>query len=118
MKTKHDPRHIKRKTAVQELFAETFTHQETSSELTRNILSENEKIDAIISRSAPAWPLDKLNKIDLAILRLSVYEMQNTQTPPKVIIDEAVELAKELGSESSPSFINGVLGTILKEQNE
>ena len=117
MKTAHDPRHIKRRVAVQELFAETFTHQNNLSELTQNILSQIEKIDGKIKQSAPTWPLDKLNKIDLSILRLSVYEMENTQTPPKVIIDEAIELAKEIGSESSSSFINGVLGTILKEKN-
>jgi N utilization substance protein B len=114
MKTKHDPRHIKRKRIIQELFAETFTHQSELNETTKHVLSQEVKIDKIIEKSAPAWPLDKLNKIDLAILRLSVYEMRNTKTPPKVIIDEAVELAKELGSESSPSFINGVLGTILE----
>ncbi len=118
MKTAYDPRHIKRKTTVQELFAETFTHQHNSSELTKEILSQIDVIDSKISQSAPAWPLDKLNRIDLAILRLSVYEMENTQTPPKVIIDEAIELAKELGAEASPSFINGVLGTILKGKDE
>ena len=75
-------------------------------------------IDQKITESAPTWPIDKLNKIDLSILRLSVYELENTQTPPKVIIDEAVELAKELGAEASPSFINGVLGTIYKEKDE
>jgi N utilization substance protein B len=118
MKTKHDPRHLKRKKVVQELFAETFTHQESSTQITQDILSRAKKIDKLIEESAPEWPLDKLNKIDLAILRLSVYEMQNTKTPPKVIIDEAVEIAKELGSESSPSFVNGVLGTILQDKNE
>jgi len=61
------------------------------------------------------WPVDKLNKIDLAILRLAIYELERKKTPPKVIIDEAVELAKEFGGENSPSFINGVLGTIYKE---
>lgn len=118
MKTAHDPRHLKRKKAVQELFAETFTHQRNLSELAADVLSRTDTIDAKISGSAPEWPLDKLNKIDLAILRLSVYELENTQIPPKVIIDEAVELAKELGAESSPSFINGVLGTIFKEKHE
>ena len=118
MKTAHDPRHLRRRIAVQELFAETFTHQSNLSEIAREILSRAEKIDNKIKESAPAWPLDKLNKIDLAILRLSVYEIDNTKTPPKVIIDEAIELAKEFGSEASPSFINGVLGTIFKEKDE
>lgn len=118
MKTAHDPRHLKRRLAVQELFAETFTHQNNLSEITQNIISQLETIDKKISQSAPTWPLDKLNKIDLAILRLSVYEIEKSEVPPKVIIDEAVELAKEFGSESSPSFVNGVLGTIFEEKNE
>jgi transcription antitermination protein NusB len=118
MKTARDPRHLRRKVAVQELFAETFTHQTNLSEMSQKILSQINVIDSMISQSAPAWPLDKLNKIDLVILRLSVYEMENTQTPPKVIIDEAIELAKEFGSEASPSFINGVLGTIFKGKDE
>lgn len=107
-----------RREAVRELFAESFAHQKGLSELTRKVLSQIETIDAEIQTSAPAWPLDKLNKIDFAILRLSVYEMQNTETPPKVIIDEAVEIAKEFGSDASPSFVNGVLGTIFKEKEE
>jgi len=73
-----------------------------------------EELDKEIATSAPQWPIDKLNRIDLSILRLATYEMINSDTPPKVIIDEAVELAKEFGGESSPSFINGVLGDILK----
>ncbi len=69
----------------------------------------------MISTAAPQWSIDKLNKIDLAILWLAIYELENKDTPPKVVIDEAVELAKEFGSESSSSFINGVLGTIYKQ---
>ena len=73
------------------------------------------EIDVKIADSAPQWPIDKLNKIDLAILRLAVHELQSSDTPPKVVIDEAVELAKEYGGENSPSFVNGVLGNILKQ---
>ena len=76
------------------------------------------EIDNKIKSSATAWPIDKLNKIDLAILRLAIYEIDQENTPPKVIIDEAVELAKEFGSENSPSFVNGVLGTIYKKGKE
>lgn len=61
------------------------------------------------------WPVEKLNRIDLAILRLAIYELGNEKIPPKVVIDEAVELAKEFGSENSSSFVNGVLGTIYKD---
>lgn len=116
MKTSTDPRHIRRREAVKVLFAETFTAQEQQPELVIKILAQKTKIDTLIEKAAPAWAIDKLNKIDLAILRLAVYELENENTPPKVVIDEAVELAKEYGSESSSSFINGVLGTIYKEE--
>ena len=115
MKTATDPRHIRRREAVKYLFAETFATQPNPPELVVKILEQKDKLDKLIQDSAPQWPLDKLNKIDLAILRLAVYELENEDTPPKVVIDEAVELAKEYGSESSSSFINGVLGTIYKE---
>ena len=116
MKTATDPRHLKRREAVKVLFAETFTHQPSQPELVSKIIENKEKIDKLIQQAAPAWPINNLNKIDLAILRLAVYELQNEETPPKVVIDEAVELAKEYGSESSSSFINGVLGTIFSEE--
>lgn len=115
MKTIHDPRHQIRREAVKILFAETFTPQPVLSELVKKILSQKLKLDTIIEEAASSWPIDKINKIDLAILRLAVYELRNTKTPPKVIIDESVEIAKEYGSESSPSFVNGVLGTIYQK---
>lgn len=114
MKTASDPRHIRRREIVKELFVETYSNLPTASQDTKEILSKRKSIDAEIVKAAPAWPIDKLNRIDLAILRLAVYEMQKADTPPKVVIDEAVELAKEFGSENSSSFINGVLGTIYK----
>jgi transcription antitermination protein NusB len=117
VKTIKDPRHIKRREAVKVLFAETFTPQESKPELVLEILKNQDKIDTQIKSAATEWPIDKLNKIDLAILRLAVYELLTSDTPPKVVIDEAVELAKEFGAESSPSFVNGVLGTIFKEDN-
>ena len=73
-------------------------------------------IDAIITQCAPEWPLSQINRVDLAILRLGLYELKYTpKTPPKVVIDEAVELAKRYGSENSASFTNGVLGAALKK---
>lgn len=118
MKTSTDPRHLKRREAVKFLFAQTFTTQPNPPELVVSVLKNEKKIDKFISVAAPQWPIDKLNKIDLVILRLAVYELEYGDAPPKVIIDEAVELAKEFGSESSSSFINGVLGTIYKEDCE
>ena len=114
MKTSSDPRHIKRREAVKILFAEGYTPQENLPELVKLVLEKEKEIDIEIQKAAPSWPIDKLNRVDLAILRLSVYELLNSKTPPKVVIDEAVEIAKEFGAESSPSFVNGVLGTIFK----
>lgn len=118
MKTAKDPRHQKRRKAIKTLFAESYTHQNDVDELTANIVPNLKKLDEKIKNAAPAWPIDKLNKIDLAILRLAVYELNYTKTPPKVVIDEAVELAKEYGGENTPSFVNGVLGTIYKEKGK
>lgn len=114
MKTATDPRHLRRREAVKILFAETYTTQPNPPELVQKVLKQKNKINKLITDAAPQWPIDKLNKIDLVILWLSIYELENEDTPPKVVIDEAVELAKEYGSESSSSFINGVLGTIYK----
>ena len=114
MKTAKDPRHIKRIKVIKALFAESFAPQEKLPELAQKIIKQSKKIDKKIEEAAPMWPADKLNKIDLAILRLAIYELENIKVPPKVVIDEAVELAKEFGSENSPSFVNGVLGTIYK----
>lgn len=116
MKTAKDPRHKKRQDTIKQLFAESFVGQEEQTEKTKKILTKSKVLDKRIEMAAPTWPVDKLNKIDLAILRLATYELLFEDTPPKVIIDEAVELAKEFGSENSPSFVNGVLGTIYKER--
>lgn len=116
MKTKKDPRHVERVKTVKALFANSFTNQDDLPTLAKNILADVDKWDKKIEKSAPAWPIDKLNKIDLAILRLAVYELESTKTPPKVVIDEAVEMAKEFGAEGSSGFINGVLGTIYKKE--
>jgi len=119
MKSRLDPRHKRRRQAVKELFASSFSKQD-SGELANKVQDKLKPIDKEIALSAPQWPVDKLNKIDLAILRLAVYECFFTETPKKVAVDEAVELAKEFGGESAPQFVNGVLGDILKriEKNE
>ena len=70
-------------------------------------------IDDVISELAPEWPLDQIASVDRNILRIAVYELlYHPDTPPKVAINEAVELAKEFGSDSSPRFVNGVLGSL------
>lgn len=120
MKTASDPRHLKRRKAVSYLFRYTFEKdQEIQSELAEKIIKKLKEVDKVIKTSAPDWPLQQINRIDLAILRLAVYELVLIKTePPKVLIDEAVELAKEFGGENSSSFINGVLGSVYKAHYE
>lgn len=83
----------------------------------RFILSEVEgvhtnmrEIDSVIAACAKGWDLERMNKVDLAILRLAVYEIKFSETPVGVAINEAVELAKKFSSDEAPAFINGVLG--------
>lgn len=116
MKKKSDPRHLKRRGAVKALFSFSF-RPETKNSLARLVIENLPAIDQIIRRSAPQWPTEKIGKTDLAILRLAIYELAIAKIqPPKVIIDEAVELAKEFAGETSPAFINGALGSALKER--
>lgn len=117
MKSAGDPRHKRRRQAVKELFANSFSTQKIG-DFANLIMEHKDQLDLDISKSAPQWPIDKLNKIDLAILRLATYEYLFTDTPDKVIVDEAVELAKEFGGESSAPFVNGVLGNILKTHSK
>ena len=112
MKTPLDPRHVKRQKLIESLFKIDF-HKQTVNAATKNILSHKTFIDKKIEEAAPEFSIDKVNRVDLAILRLAVYELLVEKTQPvKVIIDEAIELAKEYGGDSSPSFINGALGNI------
>lgn len=113
MKTAKDPRHQKRIQLMKALFEFDFHPKKKPKPELSPTLKHLKKIDAIILKSAPLWPKKQINRIDLSILRLSVFELLFKETPKKVVIDEAVELAKEYGSESSPNFINGVLGKIL-----
>jgi N utilization substance protein B len=119
MKTSRDPRHVHRQRIVQTLFAATFSEQEVTDQKIVLILENIEAINKSIEHIAPEFPIDKLNKIDLAILQLGVYELMIEKTqPPKVIIDEAIELAKEFGGGTSPGFVNGALGKLLKDQEQ
>lgn len=82
-----------------------------------NIVSNLELIDQYIQAVAPEWPVARLNKVDLAILRLGVYELLiEKKIPPKVVIDEGVELGKKYGTENTPKFVNGVLGKLLERR--
>lgn len=115
MKTSSDPRHQHRRNVVQALFANLFDPAQKASEVSE-ILLHRDLIDTSIQSAAPEWPIEKINHVDLSILRLATYELLVVKKEPvKVIIDEAVELAKEFGSETSPSFVNGALGAIAKQ---
>jgi transcription antitermination protein NusB len=114
MKTSDDPRHIRRQQLVQDLFKIEF-HKQEITDTAKLILEQREFIDEQIKKAAPEFPLDKINRTDLAILRLAVYELLiEKKEPPNVIIDEAIELAKEFSGDTSPSFVNGALGNIVK----
>lgn len=89
--------------------------------LMEGTLRERKTIDKLIEKCAPEWPLEQVTVIDRNILRLGIYELMfgnYDEVPPKVAINEAIELAKTFGSDSSPRFVNGVLGTIYREMGE
>ncbi len=116
MKTASDPRHIRRQTLIQDLFKTEF-HKQPVSDEAKVILSSKETLDQVITQIAPEFDVEKINKVDLAILRLAIYELTIKKTEPAhVIVDEAIELAKEFSGEHSPSFVNGALGNLLKDE--
>jgi transcription antitermination protein NusB len=124
LKQLSDPRHLKRVERFKSLFSYSFGGRKIESSLGPDdqlflIIDNLDKIDDYIQGAAPEWPIARLNKVDLAILRLSVYELLiEKKTPPKVVIDEAVELGKMYGSDNTPKFVNGVLGSLLKKRTE
>lgn len=90
-------------------------------ELVNGVISKIKDIDVIIEQAAPEWPIDKITIIDRNVLRIGLYELlygKKDEVPPKVAINEAIELAKTFGGESSGKFINGVLGTVYKQMEE
>ncbi len=104
---------------------ETFTE---NNEINNNIaidyikdailgIDKNEKaIDELIKSNLKSdWKIERISKIDLSILKLAIYEIKYKELPYKVVINEAVELAKKYGEETSPKFINGILASIIKE---
>lgn len=86
--------------------------------LIRGVEGKIEEIDQIIAKTAPEWPINQINILDRNILRIGIYELlyeKVDEVPPKVAINESIELAKNFGGESSRKFVNGVLGTIYRE---
>ncbi len=114
MKTSSDPRHKRRQHIVQELFKVDFYTQPIDT-IAKPIIENKQLIDERIQQAAPEFPIEKINKIDLAILRLAVFELLiEKKEPANVIIDEAIELAKEFSGDTSPAFVNGALGNIIQ----
>lgn len=142
MKSSKDPRHQSRRIAVSYVYSIESTSTSTYSESQENLqnlietakenldvksydkkllenivalLSQNiNKFKEVIVENSTDWDITKMYRMDLSILIVATCEILSNQTPPKVVIDEAVELAKEFGSEESAKFINGILGGIAK----
>ncbi len=87
--------------------------------LVDGITVRKDELDLLLQPVAPEWPLSQIARMDRLVLRLGAYELQSEDSvPPKVVINEAVELAKEFGGDNSSKFVNGVLGTVLRQQEE
>ena len=82
-----------------------------ASQLVSGVVTEMETLNAVLHECAPEFPVEQIAAIDRNILRIALYEIKARLAPPKVAINEAVEISKEFGSESTPRFVNGVLGT-------
>ena len=145
MKEKSDPRHLARIVAVQKMFERQFKSgdiakgydeeysktdlaeidefekfdEELLEKLLKGAEKSQEEADEVIKKFASQWPIEQIPKVDLQILRLAIYEGFIGQlTPVKVAIDEAIELAKELGGPNSAKFVNGVLGNLINENKK
>ena len=87
-----------------------------SRNLVAGVLAHREEIDKIIETFAPSWPVHQMATVDRNILRIAIYEIRfGGRTPPKVAINEAVEIAKIFGADGTPKFVNGVLGSVMEE---
>ncbi len=103
------------------MFAQGISDLAFVFNLAKGIIEHLSEIDEIIRKAACQWPLEQINPIDRNILRIGIYELlfgNQEEVPPKVAINEAVELAKTFSGDSSRKFVNGVLGTIYKEREE
>ena len=100
-------------------YKDTIDDQEFITKLVKGVIAEESELDAVLQPVAPEWPIDQIARMDRLVLRLGLYELlHEPSVPPKVVINEAVELAKAFGGENSSKFINGVLGTVLRKRDE
>lgn len=97
-------------------FAPDFDDRGFVADLVNGVISRSEDIDRLIVAFAPQWPLDQITNVDRNVLRLGIFELKFSENiPSKVAINEAIELAKGFGGESSGRFVNGVLGAVYKD---
>ena len=111
-----DQRHEKRIRRFQALFAFAFgkeTYEPSFESYIEQFKEHQAQIDEQIKTAAPEWPIEQMNNVDLAVLRSTLLEVITKKTPKKVVINEAIEIAKDFGTDSSPKFVNGVLGKLL-----
>jgi N utilization substance protein B len=100
-------------------YSETIEDKDFIRELTDLVMTKQKDLDDTIRPIAPEWPIEQIARIDRNILRMALAELKYSQsTPPKVVINEAVELAKSFGGDNSSKFINGVLGTAYRQIEE
>ena len=100
-------------------YKEMVDDREFIETLVKGVDAKRDELDAILQPVAPEWPIDQIARMDRIVLRIGAYELLfGKNVPPKVVINEAVELAKAFGGENSSKFINGVLGTVLREHEE
>jgi transcription antitermination protein NusB len=102
-----------------ERYQEVLDDKAFISRLVHGVSERNQALDDIIIPVAPEWPIDQIARMDRVLLRMGIYELLfDNDAPPKVVINEAVELAKAFGGDNSSKFINGVLGTVLKKKEK
>lgn len=100
-------------------FAPEFSDAEFTRRLVKGVVEHQNRIDQMIIHFAPDWPLEQITNVDRNVLRVGIYELRlNPDIPPKVAINESIELAKTFGGESSGKFINGVLGSVFREMEK
>lgn len=98
-------------------YREMLSDTEFIRQLVKGVLKQAAKLDAKLQPVAPEWPIDQIARMDRLVLRIGLYELENeADVPPKVVINEAVELAKAFGGDNSSRFVNGVLGTLLRQR--
>ena len=100
-------------------YAKSLENRSFIDNLVWGVIDKQSNIDAILAPAAPDWPIEQISLVDLIIMRMGIYELLFTEeVPPKVAINEAVELSKAFGGENSSKFVNGVLGTVYRASDK